>query len=159
MHLTVEIRGFKAACTFWQSLRDQADRQARAAGMVAASFLTKELRRVAPRRTGTGARSIAARPATGQRIAGGWVWRFFSRFYMLFTVPPGTRAHPIEAKRAQALRFFWQKGPRGPGIYFFKRVQHPGYKPPFDWRKVAVVRTQRSLGRLMKGSQVMAVLR
>jgi hypothetical protein len=35
----------------------------------------------------------------------------------------GTRAHPIFARRAKALRFYWNKRQ---GVYFFNRVQHPG---------------------------------
>jgi len=38
----------------------------------------------------------------------------------------GTRPHPISAVRGMALRFFWSEGPQGPGIYFFKSVNHPG---------------------------------
>jgi len=41
----------------------------------------------------------------------------------------GTKAHVIPARRAPALRFWWDKGPRGPDIYYFKSVNHPGTKP------------------------------
>lgn len=39
----------------------------------------------------------------------------------------GTKRHPIVGN--PILRFFWQKGPDGPGIYYFRRVMHPGTKP------------------------------
>jgi hypothetical protein len=30
------------------------------------------------------------------------------------------------------LRFYWEKGPRGPGVYFYWSVNHPGTDPdPF----------------------------
>lgn len=44
----------------------------------------------------------------------------------------GSRPHTIVARRARALRFFWERGPRGPGIYYYKSVQRPGTDPhPF----------------------------
>lgn len=43
-------------------------------------------------------------------------------------ITEGTRAHPIPAKNVDALKFYWAKGPQGPGIYFFKQVNHPGTK-------------------------------
>lgn len=47
-------------------------------------------------------------------------------------VHEGTKAHIIAAKDAKALAFFWANGPRGPGLYFFKQVNHPGTWPhPF----------------------------
>lgn len=47
----------------------------------------------------------------------------------------GTRPHTIRARNALALRFEWNRGPRGAGVYFFKWVKHPGTKPnPFHLR-------------------------
>lgn len=41
----------------------------------------------------------------------------------------GTKPHVIAAKNVQFLRFYWEKGPEGPGVYFFRSVNHPGTKP------------------------------
>ena len=41
----------------------------------------------------------------------------------------GTRRHPIVARRARSLRFYWEDGPKGPGIYFYYAIDHPGTKP------------------------------
>jgi hypothetical protein len=41
----------------------------------------------------------------------------------------GTPPHIIRPVRARWLRFFWQTGPRGAGIYYFKQVNHPGTAP------------------------------
>ena len=42
----------------------------------------------------------------------------------------GTKAHPITPKGpGYPLRFFWQNGPRGAGIYHYFSVWHPGTKP------------------------------
>lgn len=39
----------------------------------------------------------------------------------------GTRAHEIRPKGpGYPLRFYWAKGPKGPGVYHFMRVWHPG---------------------------------
>jgi hypothetical protein len=44
----------------------------------------------------------------------------------------GTSPHVIRARGGRPLAFFWQKGPRGAGTYFFMSVNHPGTKPnPF----------------------------
>jgi hypothetical protein len=49
----------------------------------------------------------------------------------------GTQPHYIEAVNARALRFYWERGPRGPGIYYFAHVNHPGAKPN-DWVAKAI---------------------
>lgn len=38
----------------------------------------------------------------------------------------GTPPHPIFPSNASALRFFWEDGPDGPGMYTFDSVNHPG---------------------------------
>lgn len=40
-------------------------------------------------------------------------------------IETGAKAHEIKAKNAPALAFLWPKV--GPGMFFFKRVQHPGF--------------------------------
>lgn len=155
--ISLELHGADELEKLLQSYPARARRYLQAAGMLTVSDLTRQLRRVAPKRTGQGARSIRAQPPGGEPIAGGWLWRFFARSYMLFTVPPGTRPHEIRARRAGALRFYWAKGPRGPGIYFFRRVMHPGYKPSFDWRRVAIERTRRNMARLLTRARIETV--
>ena len=65
-------------------------------------------------------------------------------------IQEGTIRHPISAVRGMALRFFWAEGPQGPGIYFFKSVNHPGTAAnPFmkrayrKWRPHGVVALRR----------------
>lgn len=41
----------------------------------------------------------------------------------------GTVAHAIPKVGGKILRFFWQNGPKGAGIYYFRSVWHPGTKP------------------------------
>lgn len=44
-------------------------------------------------------------------------------------IQEGTQAHDIPLSPGKALRFFWEGGPQGPGIYFFMSVRHPGTDP------------------------------
>lgn len=48
------------------------------------------------------------------------------------TTDKGARPHVIRARRAKVLRFYWERGPAGPGIYRFPKVNHPGNAPQ-DW--------------------------
>lgn len=44
----------------------------------------------------------------------------------------GTQAHeilPRSSNKKGVLSFFWENGPKGPGDYVFKKVNHPGAKP------------------------------
>ena len=64
-----------------------------------------------------------------------------------YTLPPGTIAHTIpggatvsksaaaemQKQKGYPLRFYWEKGPDGPGVYSFWSVEHPGYDPKEDW--------------------------
>lgn len=43
-------------------------------------------------------------------------------------VHQGAKPHVIEASQGKTLAFNWPNGPNGPGMYFFKRVNHPGNK-------------------------------
>lgn len=49
------------------------------------------------------------------------------------TTDKGARAHIIRARRAKVLRFWWGAGPRGAGVYFFPKVNHPGNAPQNWW--------------------------
>ena len=122
----------------WEAFKKDVDLQIKDVSWRLANVLEQELRRAAPKRTGAGAKSIKAVKSGG--IYTTETYRFTALGYMLYTVPPGTKEHPIAARRAKALRFFWEKGPAGPGVYFFKRVQHPGYRPVRDWREEAMQR-------------------
>jgi hypothetical protein len=154
MRLTFDFRGDREAQQFWQRFDQQMATQVQALGEQASDILGQALRQAAPKRTGAGAKSIQRRPAKGERVGRSeWLWRFFGRSYLLYTVPPGTRPHEIRARKAKALRFYWEKGPRGPGIYFFARVHHPGYRPAFDWRRVALERARPQVATLLKGWQ------
>jgi hypothetical protein len=89
-------------------------------------------REEAPKRTGRFASRIAYRTFVEDDTIGfrGYVPRPLGRWII-----QGTPPHLIRAQNGRFLRFFWQAGPRGPGLYFFRKVNHPGTKPnPFTDR-------------------------
>ena len=83
-------------------------------------------REEAPAKSGKFRRSIRASYSNDQKTMsfrthhaeplGSWIIR-------------GTRSHVIRPVRRKALRFYWEKGQFGPGIYFFMKVNHPGTQP------------------------------
>lgn len=46
--------------------------------------------------------------------------------YAQYTDTVDTMPHEIRARNAPVLRFWWDRGPAGPGIYHYLRVLHPG---------------------------------
>jgi len=97
----------------------------------------KVMREEAPQDTGTFAKGFRYR--TRQLKSGEFGMTIFAAGPHAFLMPMivyGTKAHEIPTGGAAAqkakgypLKFFWQKGPNGPGIYRFWRVWHPGTKP------------------------------
>lgn len=107
-----------------QGMRDMVRAEARA--------LLEALRFYAPVKSGKFVRGLGYR--TDER-PGGTTATFYASGPHAFLLPifvHGSKPHPIVARHAQALRFFWERGPQGPGIYYFRSVQHPGTDPiPF----------------------------
>lgn len=107
----------------------------------------------APERTGKFKKSLIYRTAqSGATIT----LKTFSAQPLGKWIIGGTRPHIIRAKRVKFLRFFWPKGPNGPGVYFFRSVNHPGTKPnPYHeraWRRAqpeAVVELRKLGGRFV----------
>lgn len=94
--------------------------------------MVKTLQYYAPEDTGEFSRGIAYRTSETTR---GVQTEFYVRgehAHLLMIIQMGSRAHWIESHGDYPLRFFWENGPNGPGIYRFKRVWHPGTIPnPF----------------------------
>jgi len=117
------------------------------------------------------ARAPRSKPVPGQKstsgtFARGLIYRTYergnavqARFYATgphaFVLPflvKGTRPHVIPTGGALAqmakgypLRFYWKKGPQGPGIYRYWSVNHPGTQPsPFIEEALADVEPELS---------------
>lgn len=88
--------------------------------------------------------------------AEGEVWM---PYQLKFTLPPGTKPHLIpggqtvssiqqaaqlQMSKGYPLRFYWDRGPRGPGIYFFWAVKHPGFEGG-DWADRAMKYLEMSM--------------
>ena len=62
--------------------------------------------------------------------------------WLLPLIVGGTKPHeiptggaPAQMAKGYPLRFYWENGPNGPGVYRYWRVWHPGTKPnPFPSR-------------------------
>ena len=94
--------------------------------------MVRSLQAYAPKKTGEFAKGFAY--MTRQTGPTGFETIIYYRGKKAFLIPIlelGSRSHAIVAKRAKALRFYWERGPEGPGIYFYKSVQHPGTQPTF----------------------------
>lgn len=123
--------------------------------------MQKELRKEAPKRTGAFAKGIRGLafedPATSRltlefTVSG-------EHAYLLPWIVSGTRPHLIPLGgsaemlfKGYPLRFWWEKGPRGPDIYRFWHVHHPGTKPDdfggraFATRRPHMVKNLHELG-------------
>jgi len=107
----------------------------------------KAMRFAAPKKTGEFARGIVFK--TFER-PGSTVMKVYATGEHAFLLPLiryGTDPHPIPKggsaemmAKGYPLRFYWEKGPRGPGIYRFWSVNHPGTDPnPFVDETVAEI--------------------
>jgi hypothetical protein len=67
--------------------------------------------------------------ADGFEVDVGVAQRRYDIFQMLVH---GTPAHPIIGN--PLLVFFWEKGPFGPMTYFFRSVNHPGFKSKINMK-------------------------
>lgn len=114
-----------------------------------ATALTSEMRRLAP----LGRHFSAA----GAQLPGGTLRRSL-RFevgdlgailmgvgYGRYVIA-GTRAHPIVARQARALRFFWE---RAGTTFIGRKVQHPGTMPnDFRWKALEAAMEGQVLSRI-----------
>jgi len=107
-----------------------------------------KLRQAAPKKTGLFAAGIQARvtedwgemtglqiESTGDHAVVG-LGRGLRHLELWTLIREGTRPHEIPRGGAAAqlatgypLSFYWENGPRGPGVYHYWRVWHPGTKP------------------------------
>jgi hypothetical protein len=112
-----------------------------------ASLTTQEVRATAKERvkthTGRYLRSIHSTLRDPTRL------RVEARAPYAMVLERGSRPHVIRARRASVLAFYWDRGPRGPGMYFYPRVHHPGTRP-YNILRDGVRRAGRRLNRLAR---------
>lgn len=94
--------------------------------------MVQSLQYYAPKRSGLFSEGIAFR--TDERGSETSL-TFYVKGEHAFVLPfltGGTKPHPIDPHGDYPLRFFWERGPNGPGIYYYMHVEHPGTMPdPF----------------------------
>lgn len=130
-----EVYGYSNAFKAMVHRGDKLSAAAREWAREAGRITVKALKNRAPKKTRLFAEGIYYR--TYAR-ADGYEVRFYTggeHSYVLPFLRDGTRAHeiptggaPAQMAKGYPLRFYWEKGPRGPGIYRFWRVWHPGTK-------------------------------
>lgn len=100
--------------------------------------MVRALREAAPEKTGKFKEGIHYR--TDVRHDGTTVTVYVrgEHAFLLPLLTEGTRPHQIpkggsaeQMAKGYPLRFYWEKGPKGAGIYHFWSVQHPGFPPQF----------------------------
>ena len=112
------------------ALRQDLNRQAVRIAQTVTADITNDLRRTAPVVTGDLYTSIQGRyQVSTDRVT----MDFTATAPYAEYVVEGTRPHPIRARNARALSFYW---PKLGGQAFFKSVQHPGTRPNPFWSDV-----------------------
>lgn len=88
--------------------------------------LERLLKEEAPHRTGEFAESIHVRSyVRGDTLE----LRTYHANPLGKWIVVGTAPHPIYARNFKFMVFWWEKGFNGPGVYRFRRVNHPGTRP------------------------------
>lgn len=138
-NLELEALGYRDVAGRFAKRTDELQKQRRELGRQAGRVFVQALKKHAPKRTGEFAKHLFYRTYDrGSRLE----VRFYAGGPHAFVLPfltEGTRPHVIptggsaaQMAKGYPLRFFWEKGPRGPGIYHYWSVNHPGTKPnPF----------------------------
>ena len=114
-------------------------RRRRDAVREAGQVYVEALKRHAPERSGIFKEGIAFQSYERGSHVLATVFVGGEHAYVLPFLKYGTKPHTIPTGGAAAqmakgypLRFFWEKGPRGPGIYYYWETHHPGTDPdPF----------------------------
>jgi len=90
----------------------------------------------APRDTQAYADGIAYRTDNRGNITRGTVFVGGPHAWLTDIIIKGSKPHviptggaPAQIAKGYPLRFYWENGPTGPGIYRFWKVNHPGTKP------------------------------
>jgi hypothetical protein len=137
VHLRFQESGSMMAYTSMLKAHGQLDKYRRQMFTKERRTLQKELRAQAPKKTGAFSRSIRAftyeTPDGMSHLEAHVDDRYTD---LLGWIVNGTRAHeiptggaPAQMAKGYPLRFYWEHGPNGPGVYYYWRVWHPGTKP------------------------------
>jgi hypothetical protein len=127
--LKLEAIGYRDTAERFARRTDELQARQREAVRSITKGITESIRHYAPKRTGVFAAGLGYR--TDEKAGGtsGTVFVGGEHAFLLPMLIEGTRAHPIYPRGPYPLRFFWERGPRGPGIYYYMHVEHPGTIP------------------------------
>jgi hypothetical protein len=134
--LTFEAAGYRDAAGRWAKKSRKLVESQRAMAREQSRELVAALREEAPKKEGTFAAGIRYRTTLTPSGVRSTIYVGGEHAFLLPIIVRGSRAHEIPMGGALAqlakgypLRFFWEDGPRGPDVYYFWRVWHPGTKP------------------------------
>lgn len=134
--LTFEAAGYRDAQGRFAKRSEGLVRQQREMVREQSRLMVATLREEAPKKTGVFAEGIAYRTSVTSEGARSAIYVRGEHAHLLNWIVGGTKPHEIpkggsaaQMAKGYPLRFFWEKGPRGPDVYYFWSVQHPGTKP------------------------------
>jgi hypothetical protein len=94
------------------------------------------LRAEAPKRSGLFGQGMHYRTDVTEHGIKSTIYVKGEHAFLLPFIVKGTKEHVIpkggsmaQLAKGYPLRFFWESGPRGPDVYYFWSVTHPGTKP------------------------------
>lgn len=153
--IKLEVEGYRDSLGRFAKRTEELARGRREMIRESSRSLVKALRYYAPQRTGKFAQGIHYRTDDRGATATGTIYVRGEHAFLLPFITEGTRPHPIAAVNTPALRFFWPRGPEGPGIYYYKSVQHPGTMPdPFVAQAIDAVSPQMDMELAKVGRRV-----
>lgn len=134
--MTFEAYGYRDVQGRYAKRTASLVKRLRASVRVQSRALIASLRVEAPRDTGIFAGGIHYRTTITPKGIKSTVYVRGEHAFLLDYIVKGTKAHEIpkggslaQMAKGYPLRFFWEKGPRGPDIYYFWSVWHPGTAP------------------------------
>ena len=143
LKLSYEAVGAERAMAYGSSRRYYLEQEQKALITDETHRLQRIVKQEAPKDTGIFAEGVYAEVT--KTMWGDWNSHIGVRgehAFLLDYIIGGTRPHEIpkggsaaQLAKGYPLRFYWEKGPNGPGIYHFWSVWHPGTKQnPFHTR-------------------------
>ena len=134
--MTIEAAGYRDVQGRYARRSENLVRQLRAGVRDETRAFVARLQAEAPRRSGLFAEGIHYRTDVTEHGIRSTIYVRGEHAFLLPLIVKGTKEHVIpkggssaQLAKGYPLRFFWRDGPRGPDVYYFWSVMHPGTKP------------------------------
>jgi len=134
--MTFEALGYRDVQGRYAKRSKKLEERSRSMVRQQSRLLMEELRQEAPRDTGEFAAGIRYQTRVTSQGVKSTIYVRGKHAFLLPYIVHGTEDHDIpkggalvQMAKGYPLRFFWENGPRGPDIYYFWSVHHPGTAP------------------------------